>query len=259
MGNFEKLVVLTVMFLAVIILGVTMYEDGGTRPDDPLGLVDQGTEEVAKAEPEAPKTGRESNRGAMSSLVEKETPKVKKETKSQPKEPVAAEKPVQKQPKPAGAKAAGSLFVTTAGLEKPLFGDEYLLYTWRTGDTIALVADRYYGDRKLRYLIRNSNEGAAYRPGDKINLPFRDASVEAGTRPALEPAPAHAAPQAVKEDKPAPSRKVQTYTVEDGDSLWSIASEAYGKGTKWEAIFKANRDQLDDASDLKPGMVLRIP
>jgi len=250
MGNFEKLVVLTVLFLAAIILGVTLHEDGTDRTDDPLGLTNGASGEVAVAEPETPKT--DSNRGAMSSIVEKTTPKEAEKTPEA--KPVVEKKPVQKQPV-----AKSSLFVTTAGLEKPLFGDEYLLYTWRTGDTIAAVADRYYGDRKLRYLIRNSNEGAAYRPGDKINLPFKDATAEAGTRPAFEPAPAHVAPEKVVIPESAPATKVQSYTVQDGDSLWSIASDAYGKGTKWEQIFKANRDQLDDASDLKPGMVLRIP
>jgi nucleoid-associated protein YgaU len=258
MGNFEKLVVLTVLFLAAIILGVTLHEDGSGTQDDPLGGVVPVDRDVALAEkpaqPEAEKSV--SNRGTASSLVEKK-PATTKKPVIEPKKKPAAPKVVE--PKPVAKTAPSSLFKTTAGLEKPAFGDEYLLYTWRTGDTIAAVADRYYGDRKLRYLIRNNNEGAAWRPGDKINLPFYDTAADAGTRPAFEPAPAHKAPVAVAKEAAAPARVVQTYTVKDGDSLWGIAKDAYGKGTKWEQIFKANRDQLDDSSDLKPGMVLRIP
>jgi len=52
-----------------------------------------------------------------------------------------------------------------------------------------------------------------------------------------------------------------TYTVQKGDSLWSIASkpEIYGKATQWRRIFDANRDVLRSPDQLKAGMSLRIP
>lgn len=51
----------------------------------------------------------------------------------------------------------------------------------------------------------------------------------------------------------------RTYTVEKGDSLSKIAQELYGKGSKWHAIFAANRDQIDDPDKIFPGQVLKIP
>lgn len=51
----------------------------------------------------------------------------------------------------------------------------------------------------------------------------------------------------------------QTYTVEKGDTLSHIAKQFYGKAGKWQAIFAANRDQLDDADKIFPGQVLKIP
>lgn len=51
----------------------------------------------------------------------------------------------------------------------------------------------------------------------------------------------------------------QTYTVEKGDTLSHIAKQFYGKANKWNAIFEANRDQLDDPDKIKPGQVLKIP
>ena len=51
----------------------------------------------------------------------------------------------------------------------------------------------------------------------------------------------------------------QTYTVEPGDTLSHIAQRFYGKASRWQAIFAANRDQLDDADQIVPGQVLRIP
>ncbi|HEY0501894.1 MAG TPA: LysM peptidoglycan-binding domain-containing protein [Lysobacter sp.] len=53
--------------------------------------------------------------------------------------------------------------------------------------------------------------------------------------------------------------EAQTYTVQKGDTLSHIAKQFYGKAGKWNAIFDANRDQLDDPDRIQPGQVLRIP
>ncbi len=51
----------------------------------------------------------------------------------------------------------------------------------------------------------------------------------------------------------------RTYTVKSGDTLWAIAKEIYGSGTKYQKIFEANTDQLDDPDKIRPGQVLVIP
>lgn len=53
-----------------------------------------------------------------------------------------------------------------------------------------------------------------------------------------------------------------TYVVQKGDSLWSIAAkpEIYGKATRWRRIFEANKDLLKGSPDqLRAGMTLKIP
>ena len=50
----------------------------------------------------------------------------------------------------------------------------------------------------------------------------------------------------------------QTYTVEKGDNLSTIAKQFYGR-QDWKRIYDANRDQLDDPDRIKPGQVLKIP
>lgn len=50
-----------------------------------------------------------------------------------------------------------------------------------------------------------------------------------------------------------------TYTVAKGDTLSHIARHFYGKASRWQAIFDANRDQLDDPDRIRPGQVLKIP
>jgi nucleoid-associated protein YgaU len=49
------------------------------------------------------------------------------------------------------------------------------------------------------------------------------------------------------------------HTVEKGDSLWKIAEKAYGDGSKYMAIFEANKPMLSDPDKIYPGQMLRIP
>jgi len=83
---------------------------------------------------------------------------------------------------------------------------------------------------------------------------------------AVPPAPARPtpilAPAAVTPAPSGPSRTVtpaptRTYTVKEGDSLWSIAQEVYGDGSKWPQIQAANTGV--DHTRLRAGQTLTIP
>ena len=63
------------------------------------------------------------------------------------------------------------------------------------------------------------------------------------------------APEAAVEAAPAPV----FYTVQSGDSLWKIASSQYGDGTKWQALFEANREVIKDPDLIYPGQQIRVP
>lgn len=51
----------------------------------------------------------------------------------------------------------------------------------------------------------------------------------------------------------------QTYTVQSGDTLSAIAKQFYGHANKYNVIFEANRDILDNPDKIKPGQILKIP
>jgi len=51
----------------------------------------------------------------------------------------------------------------------------------------------------------------------------------------------------------------QTYTVQSGDTLWKIAEEMYGNGSKYMKIFEANSDLLEHPDRIFPGQELSIP
>jgi nucleoid-associated protein YgaU len=49
------------------------------------------------------------------------------------------------------------------------------------------------------------------------------------------------------------------YTIVKGDTLWGIASEFYGNGSKYPLIVEANLEVIKDADKIYPGQGIRIP
>ncbi|HXF62845.1 MAG TPA: LysM peptidoglycan-binding domain-containing protein, partial [Caldilineaceae bacterium] len=51
-----------------------------------------------------------------------------------------------------------------------------------------------------------------------------------------------------------------TYTVQEGDTLWSIVYDIYGDdAARIDQLFELNRDLLPSPEALRPGMELKIP
>lgn len=57
----------------------------------------------------------------------------------------------------------------------------------------------------------------------------------------------------------APKEAPVFHTVEKGDTLWKIAETHYGNGSKYDAIFDANKPMLTHPDKIYPGQALRIP
>lgn len=69
---------------------------------------------------------------------------------------------------------------------------------------------------------------------------------------ALPPAaarPAVAADEAVE----------RVHVVQPGETLWQIAALVTGDPTLWQALYRANRDQIRDPAVLYPGQRLEVP
>ena len=49
------------------------------------------------------------------------------------------------------------------------------------------------------------------------------------------------------------------YIVLPGDCLWNIAKQVYGTGTMWDAIYRANLEQIEDPNWIRIGQKLVMP
>jgi hypothetical protein len=65
--------------------------------------------------------------------------------------------------------------------------------------------------------------------------------------------------EAATEPTPAPATEGQTYTVQEGDTLRSIAKMFYGNSAKWNLIYEANYEAMSGPSLISAGQVLVIP
>jgi LysM repeat protein len=100
-------------------------------------------------------------------------------------------------------------------------------------------------------------------PTTPIATPTQVADAEQGGGRSEEANSPAASPMAVvvgiSQSPSQPTSQTITYVVQEGDTLWLIAQRAYGAGPLWQLIFEENGDALDNANQIQPGQVLRIP
>ena len=53
--------------------------------------------------------------------------------------------------------------------------------------------------------------------------------------------------------------RADTYTVNKGDCLWTIAEALYGSGADWRRLWAANREIVEDPGLVWIGQVLKLP
>ncbi|MCF4166885.1 peptidoglycan-binding protein LysM [Zavarzinia compransoris] len=96
--------------------------------------------------------------------------------------------------------------------------------------------------------------------GDKVSVTGQAGSNEAREKMILA-AGNIAGVASVEETIGVPEGEAEStfYTVKKGDSLWKIAAAHYGNGSKYTAIFEANKPLLKDPDKIYPGQNLRIP
>ena len=142
-----------------------------------------------------------------------------------------------------------SLSVDTAEFDKD--GRVVLSGRAAPGATVQI----YAGNEPLATVTAdNAGSWTATSPGPVPpgNLELRLDQLAAGGRVAQR----LAVPLARMAVEPAPG---QDYVVQHGNSLWRIARQAYGAGTRYVIIYSANPDQIRDPGRIYPGQVFKLP
>jgi len=259
MGSFEKLVVLTVLFLVVIVLGITL-NTGDSETPAASGPLASALERSAGTETAPSRDG----------FVGGPKPTAGPAAPAQEEAPLALL---------SATLGDDTLLQSADGLEDAPMIPDFKIYRVAAGDTWTGMSQRFYGSKSYAALLRRANdEPETLRVGMQILVPVNDYTEEAGTRPRVTPsrsAPAQAdttpyqpmtgaprtssAPSLGDSFPTAPVNRVSQYEVAPGDSLSVISVKVYGTSRRWEEIFEANSELLEDPDSLQVGQVLRIP
>ncbi|MCX5690008.1 MAG: LysM peptidoglycan-binding domain-containing protein [Planctomycetota bacterium] len=149
-------------------------------------------------------------------------------------------RPPEVQPREAQAESGG----TAPAIIPP----EFIEHTLAPGETYATLSLRYYGTSAYANSISKANplmSPTSLRPGRVVRVPKDPKNIQG--------LPA-------KPVKTAESRGPSTmYTVQEGDTLSTIASSVYGESKYSKLIFEANRSVLKNEHSLRIGQKLTIP
>ena len=126
-------------------------------------------------------------------------------------------------------------------------------YTTEKGDTLWGLATRFYGDGRQWKKIYEANRDVLPSSSDvPVGVALVIPSAEGQPGAAVSETPATSS-------RPAAVAGMGTYTVERGDTLYSIARKQYGDASLWRIIYEANREQIPTPEQLPVGAVLVIP
>ena len=114
------------------------------------------------------------------------------------------------------------------------------VYVVEPGDTLASISYKFYGTtKKWKKLAKQNGLQNPYIliPGDEIKYENNSSTA--------------------KFDDITTSVEYKTIEVKQGDTLGSIAKEAFGKYSWWKVLWRQNISQIPNPDQIKPGQVLR--
>ncbi len=155
----------------------------------------------------------------------------------------------------------------TAVTEQPEGGSYYQV---REGDTLWSIAQRAYNDGYQWRVIADENsipvQDTQLEVGDELFIPAiggpadeddqddqegeqeqtEDETTEPDEEPTTEPTQGAEEPTDENgEEATEEETEATIYTVERGDTLWSIAQKLYGDGNKWRLIYEAEENEIN--------------
>jgi len=151
---------------------------------------------------------------------------------------------------------------------KPSFPKTYVV---SEGDNLAVIAQKFYGpdegNKKInvdrifeanRKLLKSPDEILA---GQKLTIPpLIDKSDSVFSESLFDKVKSIGRRLTSSETSKTPSvRQSKQYVVREGDSLWRIAVEQLGDGTRYKEISELNAGIVEDEDDIPAGLRLKMP
>ncbi|MDR0328612.1 MAG: LysM peptidoglycan-binding domain-containing protein [Planctomycetaceae bacterium] len=125
-------------------------------------------------------------------------------------------------------------------------------YVVQQGDTYMTISDQFYGTSLLYTALAAHNRqlGIGWRPAEGVSIEI----------PTAEYLRLHYGESAHRQaDRSDTQRSAVRYTVQEGDTIFRLATDKLQDSTRWREIFAMNADRLQDVRDLQPGMEILLP
>lgn len=137
-------------------------------------------------------------------------------------------------------------------------GTSAIRHTVQKNETLTGIAQRYYGDGDAWRVIAQANPDTVTpnghtRQGVVLNIPKRDDVLNGSL---FERAGSETTTRVTPTNNRTSAKIIE---VRSGDTLSELATKHLGSAALWEDLLDANRDKLDDPTDLQVGMKLRLP
>jgi nucleoid-associated protein YgaU len=172
--------------------------------------------------------------------------------------------------------------------EKPQTVKPLAVYEVRSGDSLAEIALKFYGQKEGKKLasidrIFNANKDKlssieSIQVGQKLIIPAIESKTEelvkTGMFEKVKPAASKDSKPSAKEaakksetpkeakspkEQKQPKEQFRIYTIKESDSLWQIAVKQLGDGNRYREIIKLNSDVLKDGNSLAVGTKIKLP
>jgi len=126
-------------------------------------------------------------------------------------------------------------------------------YIVQQGDTYMTISDKFYGTSLLYSALARHNQtlGIGWRPAEGV-------AIEIPTADYLRTHYSDGG-MANRQRQVESQQSAVRYIVQEGDTIFRLATDKLRDSTRWREIYALNMDRLQDVRDLKPGMEILLP